>query len=144
MSPCGGRYAEGYMAAQIKILVIEDEPEARAMLRLFLADLDCEVLEAKDGLEAISIARSQPPALVILDLVMPGMDGFQTFAEMSRIPGLENTQVIILTATRELTGEMFTPEEILSRIGREPAAFLEKPVEMSRFRETVRCLLASM
>jgi CheY-like chemotaxis protein len=127
-----------------KILVVEDEPEARAMLRLFLADLDCEILEAEDGYQAITLARKHRPSMIILDLVMPGIDGFQTFSEISTTPGLDQTPVIILTATRDLTGEIFTPAEIVARAGREPAAFLEKPVQMSLFRETVKCLLATL
>jgi CheY-like chemotaxis protein len=125
-----------------KVLVVDDELNARLMMTVFLSGLNCQVLEAANGEDALAIARLHRPAVIILDLQMPGMDGFETFSQIARIPELEDTHVIILTGICEMTGQIWNSKDVLLRSGREPAAFLEKPVQMTLLRETIQQLLA--
>ena len=59
------------------VLVVDDEPTARTMLRLILIRAGFEVLEAQDGLEALAEVQRQVPDAMILDIMMPGIDGFE-------------------------------------------------------------------
>jgi CheY-like chemotaxis protein len=60
-----------------KILVAEDDAEARELLLLSLADGDYDLLEAADGIEALHLLRTEHPDLLITDIVMPRMDGYE-------------------------------------------------------------------
>lgn len=78
-----------------KILVADDEAEIRDILRLYLEKDGYEVLEAADGMEAMEVCRQEKPDLAVLDIMMPGIDGYrvlQNIRENSNIP------VIILSA----------------------------------------------
>jgi CheY-like chemotaxis protein len=57
------------------ILVVDDEPPVRSLCAEILADEGYAVLLARDGREALILARSQPPALILMDIMMPGLDG---------------------------------------------------------------------
>src|SRR5438874_1046629 len=58
------------------ILVVDDEPAIRTMVRRMLARLPCVVVEAGDGDEALAYVRREPPDLILLDIVMPRLDGW--------------------------------------------------------------------
>ena len=60
-----------------KILVAEDDPEARELLKLLLGGADYHLLEAADGVEALELLRAEQPDLLITDIVMPRMDGYE-------------------------------------------------------------------
>ena len=78
-----------------KILVADDEPEIRDLLRLYLENEKYEVIEAADGAEALRLIAAQSPDLCLLDIMMPGMDGYQT---LRRIRETSNIPVIIISA----------------------------------------------
>jgi len=81
-----------------KVLVIEDNPYTSDMIRKYLSRHDYEVLTANDGQEGLRLAREENPALVLLDLMLPGIDGTKvcrTLREESAVP------IIIITARVE-------------------------------------------
>ncbi|HEY9712202.1 MAG TPA: response regulator, partial [Chroococcales cyanobacterium] len=61
----------------IRVLIVEDDPATREVIREHISELDIQCLEASDGLEGVEIARSQNPDLMILDLGLPRLDGFE-------------------------------------------------------------------
>jgi len=79
------------------VLVVEDHADLRAYLRLHLARR-YEVVEAEDGAAGLALARSHRPALVISDVMMPGMDGYALCEALKSDPDLSATPVILLTA----------------------------------------------
>jgi DNA-binding response OmpR family regulator len=80
------------------VLIVDDEPMARTLLRLMLVRSGFNVLEAEDGFDALEKVRQSSPDLVLLDVMMPGMDGF-TVCERLHEEGLaENTPIIMLSA----------------------------------------------
>jgi two-component system chemotaxis response regulator CheY len=86
----------------MNVLIVDDEPLTRVLLRRILArELGCTVSEAKDGLEALSAAQSQPPDLIISDLNMPLMDGIELLEALRQFPPLAAVPVVIMTAARE-------------------------------------------
>jgi signal transduction histidine kinase/DNA-binding response OmpR family regulator len=86
------------------VLVAEDEPATRDMLRRVLEKGGWTVVEAANGREALDIVTRQRPALVLLDLMMPEMDGFEFLDEMRQRPELQSIPVVVLTA-KDLTEE---------------------------------------
>lgn len=78
-----------------KILIVDDEPEIRNLLRLYLENEGYEILEAADGDEALRIAGEEKISLCILDVMMPGIDGFHV---LQRIREDSNIPVMIISA----------------------------------------------
>jgi PAS domain S-box-containing protein len=81
------------------ILVVDDRPENRAFLTTLLGYAGHRVLEARDGAEALETARGQPPDLIITDLLMPSMDGFEFVRRLRTEPALAGVPVVFYTAT---------------------------------------------
>jgi len=84
-----------------KILIADDEVHIRVLLELTLEDLEdagVELLSASDGLEAWDIAQAEQPDLIILDLMMPGLSGYEVCQLVRCDPDLSNTHIIMLTA----------------------------------------------
>ena len=78
-----------------KILIADDEPEIRSLLRLYLENEKYEIIEAEDGQQALELLRSQQPALCILDIMMPKLDGYHVLQELRKE---SNIPVLILSA----------------------------------------------
>ena len=81
-----------------RILVVDDEPFILRSLAYVLKREGFEVVEARDGVEAIETARREKPDLVFLDVMMPKKNGFDVLAEIKATPALDGTHVILLTA----------------------------------------------
>jgi CheY-like chemotaxis protein len=86
------------------ILVVDDDESARQIIRRTLAEQNLAVMEAGDGLAALAAMQRTTPSLVVLDLMMRGMDGFEFIAELRRHETWRHIPVVVLTA-RELTEE---------------------------------------
>ena len=82
-----------------KILIADDKATSRELVRTVLEKGGYAVLEASDGIEALRSAREWKPDLIILDLHMPGLDGFAVVEEIRRDQGLASTPVMALTAS---------------------------------------------
>jgi len=94
-----------------KLLVVDDDEISRYLLKGLLSSLPYEVIEAADGDEGLKLARSENPCAVILDLVMPRMDGFETLARLRSDPATRDIPVIINTSSRldeERASELMT------------------------------------
>lgn len=104
-----------------KILIIEDDQDLRRALNIRLRANNYETVFAVDGSMALSIARKEKPDLILLDLGLPGGDGFTIMERMRLIPNLSGIPVIVLTARDALGNEKRAIE-----MGAE--AFFQKPV----------------
>ena len=106
------------------VLVVEDDSDIRFGLSVVLEDEGHRVLTAADGREALDRLRSNsvPPCLILLDLMMPGMDGWQFRAEQQRDPALASIPVIILSAAGDLAART-------AALG--AAAVLQKPINVT-------------
>jgi CheY-like chemotaxis protein len=82
-----------------RILVIEDHEDIRTLLDYLLRAHGHEPLLARSGPEGIETARHMRPAVILLDIRMPGMDGYEVVAALRAEPGLEQTRIIALTAS---------------------------------------------
>jgi two-component system phosphate regulon response regulator PhoB len=86
---------------QSTILVVEDEMDILQLVDHNLKLADFHVLTAQDGYEALSLAKKHLPQLVILDIMLPGLDGFEVCKELKRSPTTKNIPVLMLTARGE-------------------------------------------
>ena len=84
------------------VLIVDDEPMARTLLRLMLVRQGFDVVEAKDGHDALSKMKEQKPDLVILDVMMPGMDGFTVCTAIRAQPDTADVPVIMLSAKTDM------------------------------------------
>jgi DNA-binding response OmpR family regulator len=80
------------------VLVVDDEPMARTLLRLMLVRAGFEVLEAADGQEALNKVKEQLPDIMILDVMMPGIDGFAVCEALRQEEATLELPVIMLSA----------------------------------------------
>jgi CheY-like chemotaxis protein len=85
------------MTSRPSVLVCDDEPNLRELIRVSLG-AGYAVYEAEDGEEALALARALEPDLLILDLMMPRMNGFDVLAELKADPALERTRILVVTA----------------------------------------------
>ena len=86
-----------------KVLVIDDEPDVLMLCRVNLEHAGHEVLVAQDGEQGMVLARAELPDVIVLDLMMPLMDGFDVLEELTLDDGTRQVPVLILTArTRAL------------------------------------------
>jgi len=104
-----------------KVLVIDDQEQNRAFVRVALEEEGYEVLLAANGEEGIEHYRAHSPDCVLLDVRMPGLDGFATCARIRELPSGPDTPIVFLTAQRDLD----TFDAALSAGGDD---FLTKPV----------------
>ena len=81
-----------------KILIIDDNPAVRNTLELLLKDNHYTSVSAEDGLDGLYKARQEKPDLILLDLMLPGMDGFKVCRMIKFDPGLKQIPVVILTS----------------------------------------------
>jgi two-component system phosphate regulon response regulator PhoB len=87
--------------AGMRILVVDDEADIVALVAYHLAKAGFHVATASDGVEAIDQVRREAPALVVLDLMLPGMSGFDVLESIRSEPGTRALPVLMLTARKE-------------------------------------------
>ena len=92
-------------SAKAKVLVAEDDRRIREALVDILTDMGCEAIEARDGAEALEFAVSENPDLLLLDVMMPKLDGFQVLRELRDLPNTKDLMVIQVTAVPAESGE---------------------------------------
>ncbi len=82
-----------------RILIVEDNPDLVEVLMLFLASVsrNLSIATARSGFEALEKIKDETPSLMILDVMMPGMDGFEVLSRLRRLPDAERVPVLVLT-----------------------------------------------
>ena len=81
-----------------KLLVADDEPGVRRLVRMTLQSEDYEIVEAADGEKALELARELKPSLVLLDVMMPKLSGFDVCTRLKEDPETADITVVMLTA----------------------------------------------
>jgi CheY-like chemotaxis protein len=124
-----------------KILVVDDEPDAIDFVKEVLESEGYSVLTAGDGVKGLAAMRRERPDMVLLDVQMPEMDGFETFQEMTKDAELRDIPVVMLTGIKEKVGIGFSADEMKAYMGRKPADYLEKPIDPAKLRQSVKRIL---
>jgi CheY-like chemotaxis protein len=120
-----------------KILVIEDNEQNRILMRQILTYHGYDVLEAADGLTGLEMARAHMPALILLDIQMPVMNGFAVIRELRNNPELRKIKVIAVTSFA-----MKGDREKALQAGFDE--YVTKPIDTRKFPELVKQVLSRM
>jgi len=125
------------------ILIVDDEQDAIEFVKAILSDIDdFNVIAAKDGSEGITKAVSYKPDLIILDVILPGTDGFLVFHELRGLKETNNIPIIMLTGVADKVGIKFLKEDMKKYTGNEPVEYLEKPIVPDTLNKAVRSVLS--
>ena len=92
--------------SEATVLLVDDEPMVLAMLEDFLTVNGLRVLTAQEGAEAFRMAREESPDVIILDVMMPGMDGYEVCQRLKADPSTRETPVILHTILKGLEVEV--------------------------------------
>lgn len=118
-----------------RVLVVEDSAVIRRLIEVCLRPADLEVLMREDGPSGLAAAQSERPDLLVLDIGLPEMDGWQVLDHLRSLPETRTLPVLVLTAHAE--------EESRRRADEGGAdAFVTKPFQPNDFRQEVLSLLA--
>lgn len=90
----------------IKILLVDDEPDILEILGYNLSNEGYQIITADNGADAVKLAKKKKPQLIILDVMMPGMDGIEACEQIRKVPELEETIITFLTARGEDYSQM--------------------------------------
>ena len=115
-----------------KVLVIDDNTDICDLVERTLKGVEFEVFKASSGKEGITIAKEQKPDVILLDIMMPEIDGFITSSFIKKIPDTENIPIVFLTARKTTKGltlalkagaedyitKPFSPKDLLKRLRR--------------------------
>jgi DNA-binding response OmpR family regulator len=82
----------------LKILIVDDDPDVRSLYRLVLKQEGLEVIEAESGREALAKVRAESPALILLDIMMPEMDGYEVCRRLRADPQTARVPVLMCSA----------------------------------------------
>lgn len=118
------------------ILVVDDEADVIQIVRILLEKEAHTVLSAPDGQTGLMIALTRQPDLVILDLMMPGIDGFEVLRLMKGEKRMANIPVIMLTARSDYSAKAQAWESYAE-------AYVTKPFDVDELAEAVRDVLAA-
>lgn len=91
---------------EIRILLVDDEPDILEIIGYNLSAEGYQVITAENGMEAVKLAKKKKPQLIILDVMMPEMDGIEACEQIRKIPSLEKTIITFLTARGEDYSQM--------------------------------------
>ena len=116
------------------VLVVDDNQQNLELLQAYLEDIDCHIVTAYDGQQALDAISSQPPDLVLLDVMMPKMSGFEVCRRIKNNPQTEDIPVIMVTALSEF-------RDIERGIDSGTDDFISKPVNKLELLTRVQTML---
>jgi len=119
-----------------RVLVVEDDPGVRGLLQTILEDEGLDVLLAADGEEGLRLARAVDPAVVLIDVMMPGLGGPEVIRRLRRPDGSLPFAVLVLT------GAVESVEPLRYELG--PDAILEKPFDITKLAVRVKGLASGV
>lgn len=106
-----------------KILIIDDDPDLRKLVKINLSSFGYQVLCAEDGQQGLDVARAEHPDLILLDLMMPVVDGWMVLEEMQRDPATADLPIVVLTALAQ-------DEYVLKALEAGAVEYLCKPFDL--------------
>jgi DNA-binding response OmpR family regulator len=123
------------MSKKQTILIADDDPEILTMLGIRLSKKGYNVLEAVDGNQTLNLAHKHHPDLVLLDVMMPGKNGWEVAKELRADDEFSNVGIVMLTAIGEKVNEMTSP-----LYGAD--AYVDKPFDFSDLEKKIKDVLS--
>ncbi len=122
---------------ELKILVVDDEQEVLNLIRLSLEPAGFRVLRTSKPKEGLSLALAEQPDLLLLDIMMPGIDGFELLRRIRRHPKLEEMPVIVISAQASTVNHQRMLQLRQSAVGMIDA-YIGKPFDPAHLLQTVK------
>lgn len=116
-----------------KILIIDDEPAMIFILKSRLQAAGYEIMAAENGTDALAVFQSEKPGLVITDVMMPGMTGYEFFEALRHLEGPGKSVPVIVTSARGSMAQFFDKWAI--------RCFIPKPIDMPKLLEEIKMVL---
>jgi DNA-binding response OmpR family regulator len=116
------------------ILIVDDEPNIVMTLEYGFKKRGYQVFIARDGGEALELLETEVPSVVLLDVMMPNVDGFQTLGAIRNTPNLSHIKVVFLTAKSK-------PEDVRKGLAAGADRYLTKPFSVKKIIEEIEQLL---
>lgn len=117
-----------------RVLLVDDDPVTRMLMKQSLKSIDLEIIEASQGEEAIALFSQHQPDLTLLDVSMPGMNGFECCQRLRQLPGGEETAIVMVTSLDDV-------EDIEQAFQAGATDFMTKPLKWPLFNHRVRYIL---
>jgi CheY-like chemotaxis protein len=123
--------------SKAKILVIDDDASSLELMEAMLVPNGYEIITANDGSKAVAIIVEQKPDLILLDIMMPGLDGYSTLAKIKENKTISKIPVVMLTAMGYQLNK-----ELALQIG--AVGYITKPVDLAELLKTISRLLPAV
>jgi len=118
-----------------KVLIVDDSPTQLQGLRLIVERMGHQVVTADDGAHGVAVAKKEIPDLVLMDVVMPNLNGFQATRQISKDPKTSHIPVILVTTKDQETDKVWGMRQGAK-------AYITKPIVESQLVETIQEILA--
>ncbi len=120
-----------------KIMVVDDESDLRQLVGWFFKGKDYEVIEAEDGAQALKLVKEKKPDLILLDIMMPGMDGWEVSRRIKEDESLRDVPISMLSV-------LSAPEEVNKSLEYSHAdVHISKPIDFYTLNKAVKRLIES-
>ncbi|HEX7381717.1 MAG TPA: response regulator [Nevskiaceae bacterium] len=119
-----------------RVMVVDDSPTDTEHIKTILMRGGYDVISADSGRRAINLARSEAPDCVVMDIVMPGMNGFQATRALRRDPATTHIPIVVVSSKNQATDRLWAMRQGARQ-------YIVKPVEEPELLNTVRQLLAA-
>ncbi|MEO8621219.1 MAG: response regulator [bacterium] len=119
-----------------RVLIVDDEPNNRQLLEVMLASEGYVLETAASGEQALAVVALQPPDLILLDVMMPGMDGYMVAARLKRNAATQDILIILLTALDDRNSRMHG-------LSTGADGYITKPIDLADLRARVKAALSS-
>jgi CheY-like chemotaxis protein len=133
--PPANRVVDGYAGVRRRVLVIDDVADHRALLAGMMQPLGFDVTEAAGGDDGLTRAVAQPPDLILMDIVMPDLNGLEAIRRLRKLPGLRHVPIVAISASAGA-------EDRRQAIEAGAQAFLAKPVDRKALLDQAAALLS--
>lgn len=122
-------------AAKPRVVIADDDPDIRRLVQITVSNAGCDVTVAADGEQALELIRQSPPDLVILDVLMPRMDGWEVAKELKSDPLTRSVPIMFLTSRGQ-------EHDVLEGFNSGAADYMVKPFSPRELQVRVRAVLS--
>ncbi len=119
------------------VLIADDEEDIKIILSMYLENMGYEIVTAYDGLDALEVIKERMPDVILMDIMMPTLDGIEVVRQIKAIDGLKDIPVIMLTAAAHSS-------MVEKAMAAGAVDYIAKPFEPEKVDEVIQCVLKDL